>query len=804
MKISYDWLKEYIDLEEPVEKIGELLTSSGLEVETIESFSTMNGNLEGLVIGEVKTCGKHPDADKLSCTTVDLGNEVVPIVCGAPNVAKGQKVVVATVGTTLTTPTGESFKIKKAKIRGQISEGMICAEDEIGIGKNHDGIMILDTTLANGTPIKEYFDVFEDDIFEIGLTPNRADGTSHYGVARDLKVLLDKPLKFSEPNLDFPSKNDSGFEISIENSEACPRYAGVVISGVHVKESPKWLKDRLSSIGLSPINNIVDITNYILHAYGQPMHAFDADKIKSKKVSVRTLNSGTTFKTLDDVERKLNDYDLMICDDNTPICIAGVFGGVESGVTDKTKTIFLESAYFSPQYIRKTAQSHGLKTDASFRFERGVDPEMTIAALKFSIKLILELAGGKIDSPILEKYPVKIEPFQVDVNFEKIRKSIGADISDEYITNLLKGLEIKVKEEKNDIYKLEVPSYRVDVQREADIAEEILRIYGYDNIPLTNRLATGYAAPSNNVDKKEDLKRTISHLLSSNGFNEIFTNSLTKPDYSESISSINEQEYVHILNKLSEELGVMRQTNLFTGLEILKHNINRKNVNLRFFEFGKNYFHRENQYVEKEKLSLFLTGDRFEESWQVKSEKTSFHDLINPLLLVFEKTGVSQIEKVVIHDGIYETGLELSSGKTKIATIGIVKKEVLKKLDVNQPVLYAEILFENLLKVSERELVYQEISKFPPVRRDLSIVVNKKISFKQIEELAKAANKKLIKDVNVFDVFEGEPLDKDQKSYSVSFILQDLEKTLNDKVIDKTMNKLIQVFENELGAVIRK
>ena len=804
MKISYDWLKEYIEINESAEKIGELLTGSGLEVETLESFSTSNGSLEGLVIGEVLSCEKHPDADKLSLTSVNIGGETVPIVCGAPNVAKGQKVIVATIGTILTTSSGESFKIKKSKIRGQVSEGMICAEDEIGIGESHDGIMVLNTELANGTPAKEYLEIFEDEIFEIGLTPNRADAASHLGVARDLKVLLGKPINIPEIALKFPTENVSGFEIVIENEKACPRYAGVVISGVEVKESPAWLKNRLLSIGLSPINNIVDITNYVLHGYGQPMHAFDADKITSKKVRIGMVEKSTTFKTLDEVERKLNDFDLMICDDQSPMCIAGVFGGFDSGVSETTTSIFLESAYFSPEFIRKTAQSHGLKTDASFRFERGVDPEMTIKAIKIATKLILELAGGEIMSPILEKYPLPQSAFDVEVDIDRINALIGTQLTKAAIIKTLEGLEIKITKETGAKLILQVPAYRVDVQREADIAEEVLRIYGYDNIPLTNRLSTNFAAPSNEVDRKENLKRTIGHLLSANSFNEIFTNSLTKPNYTENLDSIDQEKYVHILNKLSEELGVMRQTNLFTGLEVISHNVNRKNSNLRFFEFGKNYYKKKDKYTEEEKLSLFMTGNLADENWQAATKKTVFHDLLNTVLLILEKCGIHEIEKKMVRNDFYDAGLELIAQNKTIASIGLIKKSVAKKLELNQSVLFADLSFEIIFAQRNEALVYEEISKFPPVRRDLSLVIDKRISFKDVEERAKKVNRQLIKEVNVFDVFEGEQIGGDKKSYSVSFILQDQNKTLNDKLIDKTMNKLIQVFENELDAVIRK
>lgn len=803
MKISYNWLKEYIHLTLSPEKTGDLLTQSGLEVESIEEFETIKGGLKGLVIGEVKTCEQHPNADKLKITTVDIGKDTPsPIVCGAPNVAAGQKVIVATIGTTLYPEGHEPFKIKKAKIRGEVSEGMICAEDEIGLGKSHDGIMVLETPLPNGTPASTYFDIKTDSIFEIGLTPNRADATSHFGVARDLKALTKENIVLPDVSSFSVDETASKINVEVTEKEACPRYSGITINNVKVQESPQWLKERLLSIGLSPINNIVDITNFVLHELGQPLHAFDAQKITSGKVTIKTLPEGTTFTTLDETERKLSSTDLMICDGDSPICIAGVFGGIASGVTENTTSIFLESAYFSPDWIRKTAQRHSLKTDASFRFERGTDPNMVLTALKRAALLIREIAGGVISSEIIDIYPTPIEDFEVKASVDRINTLLGFDISKQRIIEILDDLDIKLIEEKADLITLSVPPYRVDVQREADIVEEVLRIYGYDNVPLSNHLSSDYLA---NFPEKDPEKTILllSNLLASNGYNEIINNSLTSSKYTDLIKEINEEENVTILNKLSEDLDVMRQTPLFSGLESLVHNINRRQKNLKFFEFGKTYHKLENKYKEQHFLSLFITGDKKEESWQQPTQKAELFDLKNVLSLISNKLNIPlTLEKD--SKSYLASSATVKSGQKVLGELGKVHTKILKKMELEQDVFFLQLDFTSLHKLYSEELVHAPISKYPEVRRDLSIVLDKKVSFAEIEAEAKKAERKILKEINVFDVYEGEHIEKGKKSYSVSFTLQDFENTLTDKQIDKTMNRLIQTFEKELGALIRK
>lgn len=805
MVISYDWLQSHIEIDKEVEKVADKLTFSGLEVEGIESFESIKGSLEGIVIGEVLTCEKHPGADKLSVTTIDLGEEEpVQIVCGAPNIAKGQKVVVATVGATLYPEGEEPFKIKKSKIRGEVSLGMCCGADEIGLGHS-DGIVVLDTNLPNGTPASKHFDIFTDKIIEIGLTPNRADATSHYGVARDIQALYNG-LKVKHPNFDIPSPTaNKPINVEIENSEACPRYTGICIDNLTVKESPQWLKNRLKSIGLTPKNNVVDITNFILHDLGQPMHAFDRKAIGSNNIKVKTLAEGTKFTTLDEVERKLTASDLVICNDNEPMCLAGVFGGLDSGVTETTTSIFLESAYFAPNWVRKTAQTHTLKTDSSFRFERGTDPNMPIYALEKAVSLIVELAGGEVVSEVIDIYPNPIKDFTVEISIHRIQRLIGQDISKEDMLTTLSNLEILVTEDKGDELTLSVPSYRVDVQREADIAEEILRIYGYDNIPLQNKLAATYLAPSVKTDKNEDLKVSLSEMLAGSGYFEIITNSLTKPSYIENLSEFNSEENVEMLNPLSEDLCVMRQTLLFSGLEVISNNIKRQNPNVKLFEFGKTYKKiTTGQYKEENKLVIFATGHEFEESWNTTEKEVNFHTISTLLRDILLKTNLSQYEQEVIVGEIFAQGLLIKNKDNAIIKAGLVQPKLLKQVDIKQAVVYAEIDMDYIFNHHTKTLTYKEFSKFPAVRRDLSVVVDKKITFEQIKEITKKVDKKLIKHLDVFDQYMGENIGHDKKSYSISFILQDQEKTLNDKIIDKTMNKLISSYEQQLDALIRR
>ncbi len=801
MKISYNWLQQFIQLTEPAEEIGALLTKSGLEVEGIEKFESIQGGLCGIVIGKVLTCEKHPGADKLKKTTVDIGNgTILPIVCGAANVAEGQKVIVATVGTTLYPTEGEPFKISKAKIRGEVSEGMICAEDEIGLGKSHDGIMVLQTELPVGTSAAEYFKVENDYTFEIGLTPNRADAASHLGVARDLRALLKREIcKGEEKSLPAP-KEKVAINVSVENTEACPRYSGIVIKGVSVKESPKWLKNRLKSIGLSPINNIVDCTNFILHDLGQPLHAFDLAKV-GNTIKIKTVAERTEFVTLDGNKRKLTAKDLMICNADEPMCIAGVFGGLDSGVKPETTAIFLESAYFSPDYIRKTAQHHGIKTDSSFRFERGTDPNITIDALNKAANLILEIAGGEIASDLIDIYPTPIQNFEIETSFSYIHRLIGKKIAPETILEILSNLGISIVEAKDDKLKVSVPPFKVDVQREADIVEEVLRIYGYDNIEIDTKIRTEYIADFPKKDKAK-LHSKLGNLLAGAGFSEIVTNSLTKESYQKLVE--NSDNPVLILNKLSEDLGVMRQTLLFSGLEVIAYNVNRRQKDLKFYEFGKTYFKTEKVYTEKDRLALFITGNQHDESWIAKDAPSDFFTLKNFIQRIIEKLNIKGLTIKTISSSYFSEGLEYQTKGKNLVQFGKVADKILKAIDLKQAVYYADFDAALLLDLLSETTVYQEISKFPEVRRDLSLVIDKGVTFEQIKQLAQSKERKLLQEINVFDVYEGSNLGDNKKSYSVSFYLQDNEKTLTDKVIDQTMQKLMDSFEKDLGAIIRK
>ncbi|MGY6520404.1 MAG: phenylalanine--tRNA ligase subunit beta [Mongoliitalea sp.] len=803
MKISYNRLKTYIAIQESPEEIGALLTGSGLEVEGIEQFESIKGGLKGVVIGEVLTCERHPNADKLSVTTVDIGSAVVPIVCGAPNVAQGQKVIVATEGCTLYPVTGDSFEIKKAKIRGEVSQGMICAEDEIGIGESHAGIMVLDTDLPNGTPAAEYFNIVNDYIFEIGLTPNRADAASHLGVARDLKALLRREICMHSVD-GFKHDNESRIiPVEVANAADCPRYAGLTISNVKVGPSPEWLQNYLKALDLDPINNIVDITNFILHDLGQPLHAFDADKIQGGKIIVQKLAKDTPFLTLDEKERKLSGDELMICDEKGGLCIAGVFGGKGSGVTDETSSIFLESAYFSPDIIRKGSQFHGLKTDASFRFERGTDPNMPVYALKRAAMLIKELAGGEISSPVIDLYPQAVEDRIIEVSYANIDRLIGKKLEKSTIREILESLEINYIGETEKNITVKVKPYRVDVTREADVIEEILRIYGFDNVELSENQQSDYLAehPSKDLNK---LQLRLSELLASRGFHEIITNSLTKPTYVEKSGFLNPAQNVEILNKLSEDLGVMRQTLLFSGLEVLAHNINRRQKDLKVFEFGTVYAKASEAYAEGRKIALFMTGDKAAESWLEPSKKLSFTDLYAAVELLLEKLGISNASTEIIHEVPFDYALQLKLGEKVLGTAGLVQESLAKLAEVKQEVWYAELDWDLLGKKASGMKKFQEISKFPEVRRDLSLVIDREVSYDQIKKVALKAGGKLLQRMGAFDVYQGDKIEAGKKAYALSFYLQDTEQTLTDKVIEKTMSRLIQSFENEVGAYIRK
>ena len=809
MEVSYKWLQEFIELPESPEEVGKILTATGLEVEGVEKIDAIPGGLEGVVIGEVLTCTKHPDADKLSLTTVDVGaGQPVSIVCGAPNVAAGQKVVVALVGATLHPTSGEPFQIKKAKIRGAASEGMICAEDEIGLGTSHAGIMVLTTDLPNGTPAARYFNLEADYQIAIGLTPNRIDAASHYGTARDLKAVLNRPLRLPSVDAFSVGNTDLTLDVRVEDVEACPRYTGLTISGLTVSESPDWLKQRLLAIGLNPINNIVDVTNYVCHDLGQPLHAFDAAKISGNQVIVKTLPEGTPFVTLDGVERKLSATDLMICDAEKPMCIAGVFGGKNSGVSAQTTSIFLESAYFSATSVRKTAQYHGLKTDASFRFERGTDPNMPVFALKRAALLIQQVAGGTINSEITDIYPTPVEPFHVPVRYRNVDRLIGIKIDHTEIHRILEALDIQAEETTADSFVAIVPPYRVDVTREADVIEEILRIYGLDNVPLSTNLTAESLSEFPKTDPDQWQGR-VGQLMAANGFYEILTLSLTRPSYNDAVRSSLPGADVTLLNPLSEELSVMRQTLLFSALETLVYNLNRRQKDLKTFEFGKVY-HKvqledgQSKYVERMRLSLAIVGNQEPESWLQKSQPVAYHDLATAVQRILNLFRIKSFDTQPADSTFFQYGLTYVVNKKPLVSLGLVQPKLTKLVDLKQPVFYADFDWQALLKLASNKARYEEVSRFPEVRRDLSLVLEKGVTFEQISRLARQTERKLLRAINVFDVYEGENLGAGKKAYSVSFMLQDITQTLTDVTIDKTMQRLMNVFEQELGAVIRK
>lgn len=808
MKISYNWLKQFLQIDWEAAKTGELLTDLGLEVEGIETKESIKGGLEGIVVGEVVTCKQHPNADRLKVTTVDIGNEnPVQIVCGAPNVAAGQKVPVATIGTMLYDDKGEGFKIKKGKIRGEESHGMICAEDELGLGSDHDGILVLDKELKTGTPAAEVFEIESDQVLEIGLTPNRADAMSHFGVARDLRAgLIQHGI-----NLELISPSVSDFhvderklriEVEVDNKELAPRYCGISITDIEVKDSPEWIQNRLKSIGLTPKNNIVDITNYVLHELGQPLHAFDAQKIKGNKVLVKTLASGTKFTTLDEVERELDKDDIMICDaDSNPLCIAGVFGGIDSGVTERTTSIFLESAYFNPVSVRKTAKRHGLNTDASFRFERGIDINFTEYALKRAALLIEEYAGGKVASDVMDFYPEKVEDFQVFLSYESAFRLIGQEIDRETIKNILASLEIKISSETEGGLGLTIPSYRVDVQREADIIEEILRVYGYNNIKFSHKLNTSISFDSSKDVKVENI---VADQLTSLGFYETMANSLTKEEYISLSENLKSEYNVEMLNPLSNDLKVLRQSLLFSGLESVSYNINRKNNSLKLYEFGKTYHKFENGYQEDKHLTLFVSGERNKESWKLTSKNSDFFYLKGIVKSTLDRIGLSNLKSAPTKSDVLSEGISLSLGKTKLVDLGVVKKKILKEFGIKQEVLFADFNWMAILQlVGSRQVKVTDLPKFPAVKRDLALLLDEGVTFKEVYNLAFQSEKKLLKEVDLFDVYEGKKLPKGKKSYAVSFVLQDENKTLTDKQIDKIMKKLQQAFEKNLDAVLR-
>ncbi len=808
MKISYNWLKQFLQVDWESTKTSELLTDLGLEVEGIETIESIKGSLKGIVVGEVLTCVKHSNADRLKVTTVDLGiGDPVQIVCGAPNVAVGQKVPIATVGTILYDEKGEGFTIKKGKIRGVESHGMICAEDELGLGSSHDGIMVLDKSLKVGTPGSEVFTIETDEVFEIGLTPNRSDAMSHFGVARDLRAGLiqhgiNRELITPSVSNFHVDERRLRIDVEVENRELAPRYCGVSIVDVEVKDSPDWIQHRLKAIGLTPKNNIVDITNYVLHELGQPLHAFDANKIKGNKILVKTLESGTKFTTLDNVERTLHQEDIMICDvESNPLCIAGVFGGGDSGVSQKTTTIFLESAYFNPVSIRKTAKRHALNTDASFRFERGIDINFSKYALKRAATLIEEYSGGKIASDISDYYPEKIEDFQVFLSYENSFRLIGQEIDKDMIKNILASLEIKISSETEGGLGLTIPSYRVDVQREADIIEEILRVYGYNNIKFSHKLNSSISYNTNHDIKIENI---VANQLTSLGFNETMANSLTKEEYISLSDSLTSEFNVEMLNPLSNDLKVLRQSLLFSGLESVLYNINRKNNSLKLYEFGKSYHKYAHGYQEDKHLTLFISGARTQANWKRSSEKSDFFYSKGIVSSILERLGFSNYKTSPTKSAVFSEGISFSLGKNKLVEFGVVSKNILNEFGIKQEVLYADFNWDSMLSLSgKKKIKISDLPKFPAVKRDLAILIDQKVTFKEIYNLAFQSERNLLKEVDLFDVYEGDKLPEGKKSYAISFVLQDTTKTLADKQIEKVMQKLQQSFEKNLEAVLR-
>jgi len=816
MKISFNWLRNYLDVKLHAAEVAQLLTDCGLEVESMETFQSMKGGLAGIVIGEVKTCSRHPNADKLSLTTVDVGTgTLLNIVCGAPNVAAGQKVVVALTGATLFPVEGESFEIKKSKIRGEVSEGMICAEDEIGLGKSHDGIIVLPPDAKAGMPAKEFFKVEEDTVFEIGLTPNRADAASHIGVARDLAAVLENSQELRLKNQErhhivYPSidhfridNNELKIDVEVKDTSACPRYSGITVSGVVVQDSPRWLKNKLLAIGVHPINNIVDITNYVLHECGQPLHAFDANEITGNKVVVRNADPGEKFVTLDGVERTLSASNLMICNSTEPMCIAGVFGGIKSGISEKTKNIFIESAYFNPASIRKTSKQHGLRTDASFRFERGTDPEITLFALQRAALLVKEIAGGTISSDIVDVYPVKILPKNVEYNFRSATTLIGKEINKDEIKNILSSLNISIQQESDEALLLQIPIYKVDVTREVDVVEEVLRIYGYNNVEVPQKLSAALSYfPKHDAD---ELQEKTGNYLSDAGFSEMMNNSLSRLEYF-TLGGANEEEAVKILNPLSQDLGVMRQTMLYSGLEAIAYNRNRQHSDLKFFEFGTTYGKTEKGYDERPHLSLFLTGSKQDESWNGGKVETNFFYLKTFVQNVLLRAGCDFLKmKEESASSAFSYGVAWKLNEKEMVTFGSVSKKQLKHFDISSEVFYADFNWKAILKNSASNKVrFTEIPKFPQVKRDLSMVINTDVTYGQIRDIAFRTERNLLKEINLFDVYSGDKIEAGKKSYAVSFILLDERQTLTDKTIDKVMSRLMEVFEKEAGAVIRK
>ncbi len=808
MKISYNWLKNYVDFNLTPKDLGEVLTGVGLEVEDITPYETLKGGLEGVVIGEVKECGKHPDADKLSVTKVDVGTgDLLQIVCGAPNVAAGQKVIVALVGSTLYPTAGDKIQIKKAKIRGVESFGMICAEDEIGLTDNHAGIMILPENVTVGSKAADYFKIENDFVLEIGLTPNRGDANSHIGVARDLATALNMSYKakvnFTKPdNAGFKVANTSSkITVEVKDAEACPRYSGLTITGIKVADSPDWLKNKLKAIGLRTINNVVDITNYVLHEYGQPLHAFDAAKIRGGKVVVQKLAEGTVFKTLDDKDVKLSANDLMICDAEGGMCIAGVFGGAESGVTNATTSIFLESAYFTGTGIRKTGTRLNLRTDAAMHFEKGTDPNITVEALKRAATLICEVCGGEVASDIIDIYPNPVEGWRFAVSYERMLKLAGFAIDSETIKQLLGHLEIKIEGEEGDTLHLLVPAFKTDVKREADIVEELIRILGYNSFALPKHLKYSLSY-SPKVDAHK-LENTVADMLTGAGFNEIWTNSITQSKFEEDEQLKLQQ--VKLLNSQTAELDSLRTSVLYSALEVVAYNQNRKAGDLRLFEFGKTYHKADDKFTEKRHLQILLTGKTAEDNWLAKGESYNFYRLKSFVMNVLNRLGHSTFDKETVEGHPFNFSLVLKSEGEEVARLGSVAKKVLGKFDIKNEVFFADLNWTWLLEKSQFvKTSFTELPKFPSVKRDLAMVLNEELTFDAVEKIAVNESKKLLQDISLFDVYKGDKMEKGKKSYAVSFVFQHPDKTLTDAEIEKVMGKLMSKYESELGAVIRK
>lgn len=809
MKVSYNWIKNYLNVDLSAEDCAKVLTDTGLEVEGIQEIESVKGGLKGLLVGEVLTCEQHPNADRLRKTTVDVGEEVLEIVCGAPNVAAGQKVVVATIGTVLYDDKGEAFKIKKGKIRGEASHGMICGSDEIGLGGAHDGIMVLDADVQAGTLASEHFKIETDTVFEIGLTPNRSDAMGHLGVALDLKAGLaaqGQSLKLTKPSIGAFSVDhtNKSLKVEVEDSEACPRYAGLTLTGLEVKDSPEWLSTKLKALGLTPVNNVVDVTNYVLHETGNPLHAFDADKITGDTIVVKTLAKDTKFTTLDEQERKLHNEDLMICNSEAPMCIAGVFGGLDSGVSPETKSIFLEAAYFNPVSVRKTAKRHALNTDASFRFERTVNPNTVIWALKRAALLIQEVAGGSVSSEITDIYPKPIAHFKVDFSYAKCDQLIGEAIDRTTIKSILENLEIEVVEELEEGLKLSVPPYRADVKREVDVIEEVLRIYGYNNIGMTGRINASLSIVPRPDSHK--VQEQVSDLLSSNGFYEAMCNSLTKGSHTDGLDSLKKESQVLLMNPLSQDLNAMRQSLLFGGLESLAYNINRKVSDVMLYEFGKTYNRYGDEFVEERRLAMWTTGKKQEENWNADKAKVDIFQMRGFVEKLLHKLGLNKgVSLSTVQSDIFSEGLCYKIRKKKVLETGVVKKTILKRFGIKQEVFYTDINWDLVLEfLKNQKTNYKEVPKFPAVRRDLALLMDKQVAFADLESVALRSDKILLKEVKLFDVYEGDKLAEGKKSYALSFVFRDETKTLTDKVVDKAILKIFKSLEHQLQVELRE